>query len=70
MKIESDPLLAIKTRLWIFFEFKIPVGPQFVKFLSLSNDSELYWTNAQIIFLAGFAGQWGFNKDATMTRRL
>jgi hypothetical protein len=30
----------------------IMVGLEIVKFLSLSNDSKLYWSNAQIIFPA------------------
>ncbi len=42
------------------------VGPEKAKFLSLSNDSELYWSYAQIIFPAGLADQGGHNKDATM----
>ncbi len=45
------------------------VGPKLVKFLSLLNDSELYWSYGQIIFLTGEAGQGGLSKDATMARR-
>jgi hypothetical protein len=44
------------------------VGPKLVKSFSLLNDSELYWSYAQIIFLTGEAGQGGLNKDATMAR--
>ncbi len=42
------------------------VRPEKAKFLSLSNDSELYWSYAQIIYLTGFASHTGLNKDATM----
>ncbi len=39
-----------------------------VKFFTLSNDLELYRSNAQVLFPAGFLGQGGPNKDATMAR--
>jgi hypothetical protein len=45
---------------------KLVVEPEVVKFLSLQNDSELYWSSVQIIFSAGFAGKGGLSKDATM----
>jgi len=32
------------------------VGPGLVKILGSQNDSELYWSNAQIIFPTGFTG--------------
>jgi hypothetical protein len=31
------------------------VGPELVKYLSSSNDLELYWSYAEIIFSFGFA---------------
>ncbi len=39
------------------------VGAELVKFLSLLNDSKLYWSLAHIIFSAG---KRGLNKDTTM----
>ncbi len=44
------------------------VGIKLVKFLSSSNDLELYWSYAQIIFLAGFPSQKESKQDATMAR--
>ncbi len=41
---------------------------ELVKFLSSTNDSELHWSYAQVIFQAGFADQGNLNKDATMAR--
>ena len=37
-----------------------------LNFLSVSNDSELYWSYIQIIFLIGTASQGGLKKDAAM----
>jgi hypothetical protein len=44
------------------------VGPGKAKFLSLLNDSEPYFSYAQIIYPVGLADQGGPNKDATMAR--
>jgi hypothetical protein len=44
------------------------IGSELVKFLSSSNDSELNWSYAQIIFPASFASRVGLSKDATMAR--
>ncbi len=41
---------------------------ELVKFLTLSNDLELCWSYAQVLFPTGFLGQGGPNKDATMAR--
>jgi hypothetical protein len=41
---------------------------ELVKFLTLSNDLELCWSYAQVLFPNGFLGQGGPDKDATMAR--
>ncbi len=44
------------------------VSPELVKFLISTNDSELYWGQAQIIIPAGKPGKESLNKYATMAR--
>jgi hypothetical protein len=44
------------------------VGPKLAKSFSLLNDSELYWSYGQIIFLTGEAVQGGLSKDTSMAR--
>jgi hypothetical protein len=43
-------------------------GTELVKFFISSNDWELYWSYALIIYPAGFVGHGGLNKNATMAR--
>jgi hypothetical protein len=67
MKLLFNILILVAT-LANAHQLRKEVGPKLVKFLSLSNNSELYRSNAEITFLASFASLGGLYKDAKITR--